>query len=42
MLKKGDQAPVFALPAATGGEVALSETLRSHRAALLVFLRHLG
>jgi peroxiredoxin len=42
VLKTGDTAPGFELPAADGGTIALEDTLRAGRQVLLVFLRHLG
>ncbi len=42
MLKLGDIAPDFTLQTADGQPLSLSQTLRSGRNVLLVFLRHLG
>ncbi|MGB5932413.1 MAG: hypothetical protein WBH57_05040 [Anaerolineae bacterium] len=41
MLKPSDIAPDFTLDTVDGEPIALSDTLRSGRNALLVFLRHL-
>lgn len=42
MLKSGDPAPDFSLPAVDGQMVSVSDILRQGHNVLLVFLRHLG
>jgi len=42
VLKRGDPAPDFSLPAVDGQPVSLSDVLRQGHNVLLVFLRHLG
>jgi peroxiredoxin len=42
VLKSGDRAPDFSLPAMDGQPVSLNDTLHQGHGVLLVFLRHLG
>jgi peroxiredoxin len=41
-MKRGERAEDFELPAIGGERQSLSAILSTHRAVLLVFLRHLG
>jgi len=41
-IRPGDIAPRFTLPSSSGAYISLDQSFRRGRAALLVFLRHLG